>query len=287
MWLDHDIPACLAPYAAVLERFGPGRRQGGRWYACCPAHEDRTPSLAFWLGDDGRLMLGCWANCAKADVMKAAGLKWADLFPPKDDGKRVVRAKVVARYPYHDERGVLLYQTERLEWVGADGVRRKRFRQRRPDGKGGWVYDLADVRRVLYRLPELMAADPARSVLVVVEGEKDCEAARQLGLVATTNVCGARSPWLDEYSEQLSGRHVVIIPDADAPGRRHAAEAAGSLMMHDAASVRIAGLPAKDLSDYVALLRRERLADAEVRGRLLGVLGEASQWRPARKLTAG
>jgi hypothetical protein len=56
--------------------------------------------------------------------------------------------KVVATYDYTHENGALLYQAVRYE--------PKDFRQRRPDGNGGWVWELGDVRRVPYRSPELL-----------------------------------------------------------------------------------------------------------------------------------
>lgn len=141
--------------------------------------------------------------------------------------------RVGARYGYLDESGALLFQVERLK--------PKRFRQRRPDGKGGWTYSLDGTRRVLYRLPELLAA-PADSFVFVVEGEKDVEALRALGLVAACNPGGA-GKWRADYNEHLRGRHVVVIPDADQPGRRHADDIVRNLLPV-AASVRRLELPA-------------------------------------------
>jgi hypothetical protein len=81
---------------------------------------------------------------------------------------------------------------------------------------------------VLYRLPELLAADPADTVFFV-EGEKDVETLRALGLVATTNPGGAKHGWQPCYAEHFRGRHVVILPDADGPGRRLADAVAAGL----------------------------------------------------------
>jgi hypothetical protein len=64
-----------------------------------------------------------------------------------------------------DEDGVLLYQVCRFE--------PKTFRQRRPDGNGGWKWNLNGTRRVLYRLREVLEAP----IVFVVEGEKDVETA--------------------------------------------------------------------------------------------------------------
>ncbi|MDZ4245779.1 MAG: hypothetical protein U1D67_01530, partial [Dehalococcoidia bacterium] len=60
------------------------------------------------------------------------------------------KPKLVKTYDYTDATGVLLFQVCRFE--------PKDFRQRRPDGQGGWIYDLKTVVPVLYRLPAIMAA---------------------------------------------------------------------------------------------------------------------------------
>ncbi len=137
----------------------------------------------------------------------------------------------------------------------------KDFRQRRPDGSGGWISNLGDVRRVLYRLPELLAAGPTRPVFVP-EGEKDVDALWGIGYLATTNAMGA-GKWRPQYSESLRGRHVVILPDNDQPGRQHAQAVAQSLA-GVAASVRILellGLPAKgDVSNWLDQPGNDKLA---------------------------
>jgi hypothetical protein len=72
---------------AVLQRVDKVRRTGpGKWVACCPAHEDRAPSLAIRETDDGRLLLHCFAGCSADSVIGALGLQWSDLMPPLPDG---------------------------------------------------------------------------------------------------------------------------------------------------------------------------------------------------------
>jgi hypothetical protein len=71
------------------------------------------------------------------------------------------KPRVVATYDYRDEQGALLYQSLRYE-PGHDG-HPKTYKQRRPDGKGGWIWKLEGVRRVLYRLLELLAAEARRA----------------------------------------------------------------------------------------------------------------------------
>ncbi len=60
------------------------RTAPGKWIACCPAHEDRSPSLAVRELDDGRLLLHCFGGCSVAEVVGAVGLGMEDLFPPSD-----------------------------------------------------------------------------------------------------------------------------------------------------------------------------------------------------------
>ncbi len=160
---------------------------------------------------------------------------------------------IEATYDYCDESGVLLYQKVRL--VPKD------FRQRRPDpsAKGGWNWSLGDVRRVLYRTPDLVAR-PTETVFEV-EGEKDADnGAARLGLLTTCNAEGgskAKSKsgkkWRPEYSEQLRGRDIVVIPDNDGVGRGHAQTIANALL-RVGCTVRIVTLSGavKDLSDWIA-----------------------------------
>ena len=117
------------------------------------------------------------------------------------------KSKIIETYPYRDERGELLFEAVRFEPKG--------FMQRRSDGNGGWLYKLGDVRRVLYRLPELLASAKSGKPVFIVEGEKDVETLRENGFVSTCNPMGA-GKWRDEYSEDLKGRSVfVFIADKD------------------------------------------------------------------------
>ena len=63
----------------LLSRFDRVRRNGKRWSARCPAHTDRTPSLAIAEGDSGWL-LRCWAGCTFTEITHAAGLEPSQMF---------------------------------------------------------------------------------------------------------------------------------------------------------------------------------------------------------------
>jgi hypothetical protein len=148
----------------------------------------------------------------------------------------------VAGYTYQDEVGKLLFQVLRYE--------PKAFRQRRPDGRGGFVWDLDGVRRVPYHLPELLTSI---GVIYVTEGEKDADRLAELNLTATCNPGGAGN-WRGEFNSHFTGRDVVILPDNDGAGLNHADDVARSLYPF-AKSVRVvwlSGLPDKgDVSDWL------------------------------------
>jgi hypothetical protein len=50
--------------------------------ALCPAHADKEASLSITTGDDGRVLLKCFAGCPAEDIVKAIGMQLKDLFPP-------------------------------------------------------------------------------------------------------------------------------------------------------------------------------------------------------------
>src|SRR6266576_3413762 len=117
-----------------------GVKQTARGYeAFCPAHDDRKRSLTVAVGDSGALLLKCHAGngCSIERIVAAIGITKADLFPNngrRPGGERRER-RIAATYPYTDEHGALLFQVVRYK--------PKDFRQRRPDGNGGWSWKLA------------------------------------------------------------------------------------------------------------------------------------------------
>ena len=237
------------PLDTVLARLDNPRQRGDKWEARCPAHDDNKPSLGVWLGDNGAVILKCQAGCTNDDVLDALGLAWRDLFPPKQNGDRAHRTTggqklgpIVDRYPYVDEVGKLLFQVTRHD--------PKTFRQRRPDGRGGWTWNIGDTRRVLYRLPQVLAAVAKGEEVVVVEGERDVHALEAAGYVATTCPGGA-GKWRDSYTAVLTGADVVVVADKDEPGRKHArtvAEAVAKVATVRCAEARVG----KDVADHLA-----------------------------------
>ena len=181
-----------------------------KWMAHCPVHEDRTPSLAVD-SKGGKVLVHCHAGCTQHDVIHA--LTGRGLWQPE----RTENPQIVATYDYTDEHGNLLYQVVRYQ--------PKDFKQRRPDGCGGWIWRKG-ARQVLYRLPDVLKAP----IVFVVEGERDVETLRENGFVATTNAGGAKAGWAPQYTDALRGREVILIPDNDAPGRKRVLNIARSLL---------------------------------------------------------
>lgn len=215
------------------------QRKGDGLIARCPAHEDRNPSLSVNPGLTRDVLIKCHAGCDAEAVMEAMDLKWTDL------GERTNgdRPEIVATYDYHDAEGTLVYQVCRMV--------PKSFRQRRPDGRGGWIWKMKGVERVLYHLPAVLAAAAEGGDVWVVEGEKDADRLASLGVVATCNSGGAGKFTL-EQAEALRGARVSIVADNDDPGRDHAAEVAFYASSVGAESVRtLQPIAGKDISDHL------------------------------------
>lgn len=233
----------------VMIRALQGKRTGSSAMVRCPAHDDRNPSLHVTL-TDGSLLVKCFAGCTQAAVvarMKSLGL-WPDSVIRKpfrlaanvgdvdqsDDDLGVV----VATYDYCGADGIVLYRVCRFD--------PKNFRPRVLDG-GGWKgRGPKPGDRILYRLPEVLEAP----IVFVTEGEKDVETLRDYGFVATTNIGGAKQPWLPQYTEALTGREVILIPDNDSPGRQHMASVARELFGHVARLLVLELDDGKDVTEW-------------------------------------
>ena len=107
----------------------------------------------------------------------AEGVKWGcnhcdwkggGYFNGKDDDP------IIATYDYTDEGGQVLFRKVRTA--------AKKFWQQHPDGHGGWVSGIKNIRRVLYRLPELIEAIATERTVLVVEGERDVNSLHKLNV---------------------------------------------------------------------------------------------------------
>lgn len=225
----------------ALQAHGSRRERPGSW--TCPAHQDHNASLSI-TQDTDRVLVHCHAGCTIDAITSALGLSKADLFDdqPEAHGRRN-GASIVDTYPYTDEAGVLLFEVCRLA--------PKSFRQRAPDGEGGWTWSTRGVRRVPYRLPQVIAAAQAGATIHIVEGEKDVAAIEKAGGVATTSPGGA-GKWRTDYNPHFTGAHVIIVADNDQTGLDHA-ETVRSNLTGVAASIRmVRAASGKDAADHLA-----------------------------------
>lgn len=228
----------------LLARLSGVRQVGRQHQARCPVHEDGRASLTIGTGDDGRILLHCHAGCGTEDVARALGVEMRQLFRDTRSASGSGR-EIVAVYEYVDEDSTLLYEAVRYE--------PKDFRQRRPGPGGEYVWSVKGVRHVLYRLPEVIEAVALDRPVYIVEGEKDVDRLRAAGLAATCNVGGA-CKWRDDYSATLQGARVIIFPDNDEAGRKHASQVALSLegVAASVKTVPLPGVPEQgDVSDYL------------------------------------
>ncbi len=237
--------------------------------ALCPAHADNSPSLSI-KEDDDRILINCFSGCSTESICTAIGLALKDLFVTTNGfhsndhrpNKNEQTQREIATYDYTDEDGNLLFQVVRFE--------PKDFRQRRPDGNGGWIWNTKGVRLVLYHLSQV-AASP---IVYLVEGEKDVETLRRNDLPATCNPMGA-GKWREEYNESLRGKTVVILPDNDEAGRNHAEKIAASLY-GIAKEIVVVNLPnLKDKGDVSDFFENGGTVDE-----LTDLVGRAESWKP-------
>ena len=189
---------------------------------------------------------------------------------PKENPFISSKKTIVATYPYTNESGELQYEVVRYD--------PKDFRQRRPGKTKDYVWNLKGVRLVLYNLPDIME----RKGVFFVEGEKDVEELKRLGLPATCNPMGADK--LEKQCEDhdilapLHGKLVYVIPDNDGPGERHAETLAGKLygFASTVKIIRLPGLPEKgDVSDFIL-----DQGDDKAREMLTDLAKHYPSWKP-------
>ncbi|MEO1191465.1 MAG: AAA family ATPase [Pseudomonadota bacterium] len=202
-------------------------------------------------------------------LSESAAKDWLRSTFSREPAPAARKGEIAARYEYCAADGTLLYEVVRM--VPKD------FRQRRPAGKGKWIWNLQGIEPVPYRLPEIEEALAHGRPVFIVEGEKDADNLAELGVPATTNSGGSKK-WSAGLSKYFQGADVVIVPDNDGPGADHAELVANSLSTY-ASKIRILELPdlprKGDVSDW---LRAGGTAES-----LNALASVAPVWRPETK----
>lgn len=222
----------------------------------CPAHEDEQPSLS--IRNTEPVGVTCFSGCTFEEISAALGLTGRDFrnksgkrLRPKHSAEDPPPAhteapigKELARYPYKDPDGQVLYYNVRYE--------PKAFRMAGPDGK---VKALPkSVRRVPYNLPHVLEAVARGERIYWVEGEKDVATLARLGLVGTTAAGGVSAPLDPDWSKWFEGADLVVVADNDEVGRTYARRVAKLLV--DATVQTQVALPAiqapkSDITDHI------------------------------------
>jgi 5S rRNA maturation endonuclease (ribonuclease M5) len=253
--------------ANLLARLDGVVKTGNGWDAKCPCrNDDSNPSMSVHEKQNGQILVYCHrgGGCNAAQICDSIGIGLPDLMPPdslahtmdnyptarpyvsRTGSSEKKRLKLVAEYNYLDADGNLAFQKRRF----VDESGRKTFRQRRPDGEGGWINHLGDMPKILYNLPNVIKAREAKEEIWVVEGEKDADTLIEMGVVATTMPNGAGG-WLDIHSEVLAGATVLVVADNDEAGRKHAAHVLSELQKVGCDVQAYCPPRCKDITDFI------------------------------------
>lgn len=249
-----------------LSRLSNVKQERNGWQATCPAHDDRNPSLHVSEGNNGRILVKCFAGCSVEQICSALGIDVSDLFPEPRTRINVNPLGIplswkgkqfTSLWPYHDQDGQVIGYVARYD---GDGGKEIIPFFRRENGR--WKSGIPRSSKLpLYRLPDVLKNKDA--VVLVCEGEKAADAAQRLlkgrGYVATTSQGGAKAAKRTDWSV-LAGRHVVIWPDADKAGLEYARDVANICGV--AARVDVLDLEALGIS----MGSKEDAADWEERG---------------------
>ncbi|MFZ2872977.1 MAG: DUF3987 domain-containing protein [Phycisphaerales bacterium] len=264
----------------ALTRAGcPPKRHGEAWSARCPAHEDRSPSLSIGVGTDARVLLHCHAGCPVEAIVGMLGLAMKDLMPMQQvEARRLIAPQWnasgatfttsdeavaalerkhgprAARWTYTDDQGVPVGEV--IRWNPPAGGKVVRPISRCGDG---WVIGAMPEPRPLLNLPELSRL-PDGAWVYIVEGETCVDAARAIGLVATTSAGGSKAAGKSDWSV-MKDKVAVILPDHDAAGEAYAEEVTRLCHAAGAQAVRVVRLaehwpaipPGGDIVDVVAM----------------------------------
>jgi len=272
------MKAVSDPLRNVLDRLDGVKQRGRGYMALCPAHDDRNPSLSVREGDDGRVLVKCFAGCDVKDITHAMGLTMGNLFldpisplppnrqrppaPPRPQPaapKRRKRVKTVnhpdsgsgncpiATYRYCTANGATVRVKAR--YITPEG--KKDFRWFSPTGEGDWYADADEnAPATLYGAERLAAQSDADILLTESEKDKDALQARDLLAVAA----GGADNWHPAMADQLAGRDVAILTHNDEGGRAFTRRATADLVRVGAIvrDVRLPGIAEKgDVVDWL------------------------------------
>ncbi|RMC93027.1 hypothetical protein D9O40_18285 [Clostridium autoethanogenum] len=253
--------------------------------AICPCHPDKEASLSIsYDSNNCKTLLYCHAGCQTRDILDKVGLKFTDLFDRNTisvSGSFDRSFKIVATYKYKDETGKVLFEKVRfypkkflqkrkvndaIVWGLEGGNYYENYpgsnvwsRKKKADKENVKVKRFEKQKPILYNLPDLIEGVKKGQNIYIVEGEKDVDNLKKIGIVATCNFDGAsksaqRPKWKKEYNKYFKGASVILLPDNDNSGRAHMENVAKNLYSI-ASSVKVLELGVEkeksDVSDWL------------------------------------
>jgi hypothetical protein len=235
-----------------------GVHQAGptQWYGRCPCRsDDENPSLSIGEGPIGELLMTCHYGdpCSYHEILDSIGISGKEVSVRKKEldmqKPASKKRKLIKVYPYQDEQGNILF--EKLRYVTEDGKKSFSHRRPDPDNPGEYIYSATGVRKVLYRLPQVVNALVHDETIWLVEGEKDADTLAEKGLCSTTMSSGA-GHWEQDFTDLLAeAKFVEIIADNDEAGKKHALSVR-ELIQAAGGSCRVRVSPfGKDITDHI------------------------------------
>jgi hypothetical protein len=241
------------------------RKAAGGWMACCPSHDDASPSLLVSEGEDGRVLVLCYAGCTAEAIAAALGLNIRDLFAESRDRASGCTLDALARYcgvtvaqlssyGLRNDVGRDAMPVVAIPYSGLDGAElRVKYRRRLTkstdgeerfywgSGAGNWPYGL-------WRL----AATRAKGSLILTEGESDAWSLWAENVPAL-GIPGATQAKLLQ-AEHLAGiGRLWVTRDNDAAGEEFCTaigERVAALGFQDPLRVIVPPQPHKDVTDW-------------------------------------
>ena len=222
-----------------------------------PGHSLHDLSLSVWVDDDEPDGFGVLPFSEKDDPIACRDYVRAQIGLPAwkpngkanghTNGQAKPRGEIIAKYTYHGENGEPVLIVNR--------TKTKEFLQQRPDGVGGWEWKgIPNEQKVPFRLGELTEAISLDKLVYICEGEKACLSLIEKGYPATCSPGGA-GKWPSHFAKWFKDARVLILPDNDDVGLRHAEKVEENLRAVAASVIirRLPGLPkGGDVYDYIA-----------------------------------
>lgn len=243
------------------------------WQVLCPAHDDDNASLSIGTGSDNKIIIKCHAGCTTDEILSAIGLTISDLFQDEKKPSKIYTGteRKETEYKYYDEYGNYYCSSVRIDTPGE----KKSFIAR-----VGKKNSMCGKKPILYNLHKIKKAIVNEEIILIPEGEKQCDnIEKHFEMTATTNMGGA-SKWKPEYSDTLTWANCVILPDNDDPGEGHC-DTICETLPKTAKSLKIVRLPnlpiGGDVSDWIEA--------GGTKDQLLKLIESAPIYKPSKKKT--